>query len=145
MASITPLYHLIEINSDDFSKEEMFFMDMILFFNLCEELRNIILSGYKSYFFSIKANAEKEKSMLEQNFMSCILNDILSTAEYSLTGIAYYTNTPEEVLLDISTGANSNPTFAVSRKLIDLHRSVKPELYLSLLKKILQSQPAEMN
>ena len=39
-----------------------------------------------------------------------IIKDILSTEEYSLTGIASHTRIPEEVLSDVASGINSNPS-----------------------------------
>ncbi|MFZ2315067.1 MAG: hypothetical protein WAW86_05360 [Gammaproteobacteria bacterium] len=143
MAATMPLYNLLDIDLDNLTTQERSFVDMILCVSLCEEFRHQILAQYKGYFNSIKENAEKERSMLEQNIIGCILNDILSTNEYSLSGVAYYTNTPEEILMDVSTGSNLNPTFNLSRKLIDLHRTVKPQLYVDLLRKILDQKSDE--
>jgi len=53
-----------------------------------------------SYSIGAKINIEKEKSMIESNFIRCIINDILSTEEYTLPGIAYYTDTPEEIIIE---------------------------------------------
>lgn len=133
MAAVIPLYDSLEIDLDGLGSQQRAFIDTVLFFDLCEKMQNRILAGYKTYFNAIKQNAEKEKIMLEENIMSCILNDILSTKEYTLAGVAYYTDTPEEILLDLSAGVNSNPTFSLSRRLMDLHRMVKPQLYSVLL------------
>ena len=78
-----------------------------------------------------------ENIMLEANFIRCVINDILLTNEYTLQGIAYYTQTPEDVIYDIAVGNNQSPSFPLSRKIIEIHRTIKPDLYRNILKKII--------
>ena len=77
-----------------------------------------------------------ENIMLEECLIKYIINDILSTEEYSLSGIAYYTNSPEDVIYEIAMGNNTNPSLFLSKKIIELHRSVRPYLYHELIKKV---------
>ncbi len=139
MPAVMPLYDLIDMNVEDFTPTEKIFLDTVLFISVCEQLRYLLLKEHKTYFSSIKHNIQEERSMLEQNFISCILNDILATKEYSLAGIAYYTDTPEDVLYDVITGTNSNPAFSLVRKVIELHRLIRSDLYLGLLHKVVES------
>lgn len=141
MSAVMPLYNLIEMDVDNFTQIEKNFLDTVLFLNVCEELKMLLFKEYKNYFLAIKDNVQKEKVMLEQNFIGCILNDILATKEYSLAGIAYYTDTPEDVLYDVIAGTNINPAFSLVRKVIELHRLIRSDLYLSLLNKVIQSDP----
>ncbi len=76
--------------------------------------------------------------MLETNLIRFIINDILSTKEYDLSGIALYTDTPEDVIYDLACGCNINPTFLLSRKIIELHRMARPNLYQEIANKIKQ-------
>lgn len=66
-----------------------------------------------------------------------VIRDILSTEEYSLSGIASHTHIPEEVLSDIVSGMNPNPTFELSRKLFELHMTVRRDLYDKIVRKII--------
>jgi len=75
--------------------------------------------------------------MLESELVRCIINDILSTEEYSLTGIAFYTRKPEDVIFEIASGNNTDPSASLLRKIIELHRSVRPSLYQQIIKKII--------
>ncbi len=77
--------------------------------------------------------------MLEGNFIRLVINDILLTEEYTVQGIACYTQTPEDVIYDIAMGNNLAPSFPLSRKIIEIHRSIRPDLYSNILKKILSN------
>jgi len=84
----------------------------------------------------MKCTAEIEDAMMEAKFARCVINDILSTEEYTLSGIACYTHTPEEVVYDVAIGVNTSPTAIFVRKIIELHRSIRRELYQEIIKKI---------
>ncbi|HVX00513.1 MAG TPA: hypothetical protein VHA52_08780, partial [Candidatus Babeliaceae bacterium] len=107
-----------------------------LFTRVCEALRDIFKTQFTEYFRLMKFNIEMENAMLEENFIRCVINDIISTEEYSLAGIAYYTQTPEDVIYDLASGRNICPSLPLSRKIINLHRSIRPCLYKNILKKI---------
>ena len=74
--------------------------------------------------------------MLEANFVRLIIKDILATEEYNLKGIAYYTDTHEDVVQEVIDGRNTNPSATLLRRSIDLHRLVRRDLYHSIVKKI---------
>lgn len=86
-----------------------------------------------SVFNSIDA---MEENMYRMNFVGEMINDILMTEEYSLSGIACHTRIPEEVLYDVVAGLNTNPTLDLSRRIFELHATVKKDFYTALLKKI---------
>jgi hypothetical protein len=100
---------------------------------------------YKQYLCLMKFTIEMEDMMLEANFVQLLINDILSTKEYDLQGIAYYTNTYEDVIAEIMTGKNTNPSVLLVCRLIELHRAVRREVYQMITKKITQhyTQQAE--
>jgi len=74
--------------------------------------------------------------MLEKNFTQFILNDIFSTDEYTVQGIAHYMDTHEDIIQELASGLNTKPLASYLRKIIELHRSVRRELYLAIGKKI---------
>lgn len=136
MAALQSLSYLYGVNSHRLSKEENFIIEAGLFVRLCEELHEFIKKQYREYFTLIKINPRKENAMIETNFLRCIVNDILSTGEYTLSGIAYYSHVSEDVIYEIISGCNTNPSLLLARKIIDLHRSIRKDLYQAIFKKI---------
>ena len=132
-----PLCHLIGINEKNFSREELNFLEAELFLRICEELKSIFKYQYKNFFNLMKFTLTKENEMIEKNFIRIILNDILATKEYTMQGIARYTDTHEDIIHELASGINTKPLAACLRKVIELHRSVRRELYQAISKKIL--------
>ena len=101
MSVMEPLCKVIGLKPQQLSKEEFFVLEVELFARVCEEINEILKTMYKDYFYFMKFNTEMENSMLEDDFMRFIVNDILLTEEYSLKGIACYTQSHEDVIFDI--------------------------------------------
>ena len=74
--------------------------------------------------------------MLENNLVRLITNDVLSTEEQNLNGIAHYSDTPEDVIQEVIDGRNIRPSATFLWKIIELHRSVRRDLYDAIIKKI---------
>lgn len=136
MSTMEPLCQLIGINPNLLPKSEYFILEAFLFLRLCEELTEIFRKERKQYFGCLRFTKEMENNMLESDFARLIIKDILSTTDYTLQGIAIYTNTHEDVVCDVVTGQHC-PTATFFRRIIDLHRSVRKNLYDSILKKII--------
>jgi len=115
------------------SPAEKILLEVKLFIHLYHELSDIFMSRYMGYQKLIKY--DQEKNMNGIKFMQEVIKDILSTEEYSLAGIANYTRIPEDVLSDIAAGMNANPTLELSRKLFELHVTVRRELYDRIMRK----------
>ncbi|MDR3490821.1 MAG: hypothetical protein P4M12_02115 [Gammaproteobacteria bacterium] len=135
MASPEPLCNLLGVNSKKLTREENFILEAELYSRICEEIKDIYKVEHKNYFRILKMNAEMEKAMIESNFIRCVINDILATKEYTLSGIACYTKIPEDILYEIATGSNEYPILDLSRRVIELHRSVRADLYRNVVKK----------
>lgn len=136
MSAMEPLYNLIKINSNKFSKKEIIVLEAELFVRTYEELKKIFRESYKEYFRLLKFTKKNEKAMIENNFTRLILQDILSTEEYTLQGIARYTDTHEDVVQEVIDGRNTSPSAIFLRRIIELHRSIRRDLYQSIMKKI---------
>ena len=89
------------------------------------------------YFYLMRFTEEMENSMLETNLARLITKDILSTEEYDLAGIARYANTFEDVIHEVLDGRNERPSATLLCRIIELHRSVRRELYSSIIKKVI--------
>lgn len=136
MPALEPLYCLIGTLSQKLSKNELTILEAELFIRLCEKLKEIFRQQYQEYFRLMRFTKEMENNMLETNFVRLIIDDILSTKEYTIEGIARYIDMPKEVIHDILNGRNTNPSALLLRRTIELHRSVKYDLYCEIVKKI---------
>lgn len=137
MSTTEPLCQLIGINPQNLSKSESLLLEAELFTRICEQLKNTFRETHKEYFDLMKLNTDKENAMLESKFVRLIIQDILSTEKYNMNGIAYYSDTPLDIIEELSSGLNTSPSAMCVRRLIELHREVRSELYNSITKKII--------
>lgn len=136
MPAMEPLCYLAAIKSSRLTKKENLFLEAELFTRICEELKGIFREQHRDYFRLMKFTIDKETTMLETCFVRLIIRDILSTEEYTLEGIARYTDTHEDVVEEIFSARNTNPSALFLRRLIELHRTIRRTLYLAIMKKI---------
>jgi hypothetical protein len=136
MPAVLQLCQLANLNPEDLSKEENFMLEYILFSQICEKLKEVFKNQHKDYFRIIKLSHETENTIMDTNFARCIVNDIISSEEYTLSGVACYTNTTDDVILEIVAGRNTDPSASLLRRIIELHRSVRPDLYREIMKKL---------
>lgn len=142
MPATDMLCHLLRIKTCNLSKEEILLLEAELVVRICEELKRIFKSKFTEYFRLMKFNVDMENDMLEANFIRCLINDILLTEEYTLAGIAYYTHIPEDFVYEIVSGQHTTLSITFFRKIIELHRSVRGDLYRKIIKKILTDYQA---
>lgn len=140
MSTIEPLSRLICINYSEFDKKEIFLLEAEVFSYVCEELIDFFREQYREYFRLMKFDLQKENAVLDDKFVRLIIQDILSTDEYNLKGIAQYSDTPEEVIEEIVLERNTNPSAIFLRRIIDLHKMVRKDLYESIVKKFISKR-----
>ena len=136
MAALELLCHFVGIDSKKLSREEIMILEAELYLRISNEILESYQSQYKDYFHLFKFNIGMENMMIELNFIRCLIDDILKSEAYTLSGIAYYTQTPEEVIQDLLIGYKVSPTIAFPRKLIDLHKLIRPEIYQNVMNKL---------
>lgn len=136
MSAAEPLCLLIGINPCRLNKQEILFVQVELFSQICSVLKNYFRERYKHYFRLAKFTKEMEDAMLDCDFYRLIINDILATEEYTLEGMACYTQTPQDILCDIVVGHHSRPSAIFLEKLIELHRLVRRDFYRAMMQKI---------
>ncbi len=139
MSIMEPLYRLAGLTPSRLTEEQSLILEADIFARISEELKEIFRKTHREYFCLMKFTKEMENMMLESNFVRLIIQDTLETGEYNLEGIAHYTDTHEEVIEEMMIGRNVSPSAAFLRKLIDLHRSVRPELYKEIIKKVTEN------
>lgn len=137
MAAVGFLSDGFAINLRKIHKREVVFLEAEIFRRICEYLKASFREKYKIYFKLLNFTVEMENNMLEASFIKFLIKDILLTDEYSIEGIAYYTQTPLDVICDLLSGQNTAPSLRLSEKIIDLHRSVRKKFYQEMMKKII--------
>lgn len=136
MSATESLCSLAGIDLSKLSRHEILILEAEIFLQLYEELRTIYRDLNKDFFRLIKCSYQKEENMLEDNLARCVINDILSSEDYTLPGIARYTQMPEDVIYDIATGLNTSPSAKFICRIIELHRTVRKDIYAQIIKKI---------
>lgn len=124
MSKTDLIFYIFKKYPPQLTKTEKKLLEIKLFTHFYYELSKIYYARYQDYQKLIKST--QGEPMFGIQFMKELINDILLTEKYSLSGIAHYTRIPEDVLYDIAAGINTNPTFDFSRKLFELHLTVKP-------------------
>lgn len=137
MAAMEPLCLLIGVDPKNFSKEENQLLEADLYERVCAELKEIYRQEYKDYFYLMKFTKDQEDAMLEERFLQNILKDIVASGEYDEKGIAHYANTEADVISELISGLNTKPLAICFRRVIELHRTVRPALYQAIGKKII--------
>jgi hypothetical protein len=126
----------MNLSVSELSHNELIILEAHFFTLVCMELKECFKSEQKDYFSLIKYEGEMEH-MMEANFANLVIKDIIATGEYTSQGIAYYVQAPEDVICDILIGRNMSPSIALFVKIIELHRSVRKELYHQITKKMI--------
>ncbi len=145
MAAIESLCKKLGITSHNLSKEENLILEAELYVRICNEIIKTYIDQNKEYFRLIKINSEMENKMIDSNLIRCLVNDILKSRAYTLSGIAHYTHLPEEVINDLLINCYSSPILSFGRRIIELHREARPDIYLNVIKKIASEQTETKN
>jgi len=135
MSSNEPFSRLMRINPDNLTKGENFLLELDLLVRLCEKLNDFFTEHHKD-FIAMKFNTDLENANLEAKLLYLIIWDIQSTQEYTVEGMARYIDTYEDVIIEVFSGRNKHPSATLLRKTIELHRTIRRELYNSIIKKI---------
>lgn len=143
MSATEFLCRTIGIDPRKLSKEENLILEAELYSRICNQVINSYEDQYKNYFFLLNDINTKEDdiNMTDLNFLRSLIYDLLRNDTYTLSGIACYTQTPQDVIEELVIGSHSSPVLNLSRKLIELHRSLYPDLYRNILKKAI-AEPA---
>ncbi|HEX2548432.1 MAG TPA: hypothetical protein VHM20_01290, partial [Gammaproteobacteria bacterium] len=127
MMKMELLFNLTGINLNKLSRDEKFLFLSYLLTHLHRELFEKFKSHHQMYLQMTIQDLSMEDTMLEANFIKYLIRDILSTEEYSLAGIANYARIPEDVIYDLFTGLNKNPSSSLWNKVIELHSTVRSD------------------
>jgi hypothetical protein len=137
MAATEPLCRLLGINCRKLTREEFLILEAELFFLICTELKEYFRKDYENYFLIAKFTKEMELEMLDSNFTKLVIRDILLSGHYTVEGFANYSGFHEDVILEVMSGCNTNPSAILLQKAIALHRTIRNGFYKSIVQRIL--------
>jgi hypothetical protein len=140
MAALELLCNFVGVNLKKLSREETFILEAELYNQVAYEIWKTHKTQYKDYFNLLKTQVD---NIMELEIIRCLINDILKSEAYTLSGIAYYTQTPEEVIQDLFCGYRIGPVIMFIRRLIELHKLVRPDVYRNIIKKITPDESDE--
>lgn len=136
MPKVDLVKNLLRQKSKYLSKTEKLILEIVLITHIYRKLIKVFTYPYEQYKRLIRSNQNQEHNMNNVNLVQEMLKDILATEEYTLPGIAIYTNTPIEVLIDILSGFNNKPSLVLSKSIFEIHIAVKRELYDEIMREI---------
>lgn len=141
MRNLLPAF--LRHNFSRLTKTECLLLEANIFIQISAEYLETLKNQYRNYVKLLKNESDKEGKVVEVNFLRFVVNDILSTNEYTLEGIANVTHIPLDIILEIASGLNTNPSLMLAAKIIQLHSDVRRELYSDLFKKIIDNTMQE--
>ncbi|TAK73112.1 MAG: hypothetical protein EPO11_08990 [Gammaproteobacteria bacterium] len=104
---------------------------------LYQGIRRFYARQHNKYLKLVNHECKQENDMNDGQLIRYLIRDILETGEYTLEGIAAYVRVPLDVIVDIVSGVKTDPSFELSRGVIELHISVKRSYYHVLIRKLL--------
>ncbi|HLB42408.1 MAG TPA: hypothetical protein VJN02_06095 [Gammaproteobacteria bacterium] len=140
MTAMEPLCLLVGINPKKLSKEKKLLLEADFFVRIYKKLEENFRNQYKNYFGLLKFTLYKENKMMEENFARSFIQTMLSSGDYTLEGIARYTDTSEDVLFEIMLGRNLYPSAVFLRKVIELDRTTRRDFYRAMLRESLEEE-----
>ena len=140
MSAMEPLCLLAGIDPKKLSREKRLLLEAEFFVRIYKKLEDNVRKQYKHYFSLLKFTLHKENVTVEENFARSFIQTMLSAGNYTLQGIARYTNTPEDVLIEVIAGRNLHPSALFLRKLIELDRIQRRDFYHAIVKESLEEE-----
>ena len=140
MSAMEPLCLLAGIDPKKLSKERKLLLEAEFYARIYKKLEDKFRKQYKNYFGLLKFTLHRENITLEENFARSFIQHMLSSGDYTLQGIARYTDTPEDTLLEIVAGRNLYPSAFFMRKLIELDRVTRKDFYHAMVMESLEEE-----
>lgn len=137
MPALELLSQIMGVDVKKLSKQENLILEAELYTHVFHKRWQMYKREHKDYFNLLKCNMKMESMMLDLYVIQCLINDILKSESYTLSGIASYTETSLDLIQELLVSQQMSEMMAFPRKLIELHKSVRPELYQDILKKVL--------
>jgi hypothetical protein len=129
---------LLKANFHSLPKKEKKLLEIVLFCRVYKTIAEIFKNIYRDHFELIINQFEKEDEMMDVNFLQLIVKDILVSGDYTLEGIANVLRIPLDVIVEIASGINENPSLNLALKILYLHQSVRKNFYTQLIDKIFE-------
>ena len=138
--------NLLRERARKLSKVEKLVLEIILITRIHQESSRFFGYSYQQYERLVKSNhfevcveralKDKEEKVSNMNLMQEIIKDVLATKAYTISGMATHTHIPMDILSDVASGMNANPSLELSKRIFELHMEVRREFYNEIMRKI---------
>lgn len=118
----------------DFEESEI----QILKFFLLGFLHKLFIEIFRNQIDGNQYNCAMESYAMDSLIIQGIIKGIIETGEYTLEGIAYYTQIPFDVIYDAASGIHNHFSITPWAKIANLYLQVKPEITQLLIEKLLK-------
>ncbi|OGT58632.1 MAG: hypothetical protein A3F43_01490 [Gammaproteobacteria bacterium RIFCSPHIGHO2_12_FULL_42_10] len=123
---------------------------LLKLFLLCKLQTLLIEMFYKDIQTDFPANASSscylhyhpitEHYFMDNKIIQLVIRGILEGGEYSLSGIAYYTRIPFDIVLDAACGNSHDLSITAWTRIVDMYMRAKPGVSKMLLERLLNLQ-----
>lgn len=119
------------------TQNEKNLLEAVLFIQILDGLKEEFDQIYNSHFSSKNfiSCQKKGNNMQYDTLLTLIIRDLVESDEYSIEGIARYTNIPVDTIYNAAAGLNHEPSGTLLRRIITLHKSTRPSLYKKIIQK----------
>lgn len=117
----------------DFKENEF----QVLKFFLLGFLHKLFCEIFRNQIDCNQYNCSMESYAMDSQIIQGIINGIIETGEYTLEGIAYYTEIPFDVIYDAALGVHNHFSITPWAKIANLYLQVKPDITQLLIDKLL--------
>lgn len=94
-------------------------------------LQKFFSNLYQKHFqFNLEKNIEltMECYSMDRKIVETLLKEIVATGEYTLEGIATYTQIPLDIIVDAACGISNQLSVTPWTRIVDLYMQVKPDI-----------------
>lgn len=129
-----PLYHLFNMDAKQLTARAMQRYEQQLLKHICKGIKEYFRRENQQYFCCMKFSVARENKMLEETYVSLLINEILSTKQYTLRSIAKQVSATKKTIRHLAMSSGAKPATMLLWKIIVLHSRIKPDLYEKLIK-----------
>lgn len=76
----------------------------------------------------LKNHSSMESYLMDNKILQLLIQGIVDSEQYTLEGIAFYTNIPFDVIYDAACGISNHLSITTWTKIVNLYLQVKPEV-----------------
>jgi len=101
-------------------------------------LHQILFELLRASDFKNQLDQTMEYHIMDSKIIQLLIQGIIDSEEYTLEGIAYYTQIPFDVIYDATCGITNHFSITPWTRIMDLYLKVRPDVKKALVHKLLE-------